>query len=395
MAFEEKTWLNRISEYPNRRTISGKTVNDTITVTRAEGVVSQEGDAFNAENMNDLENRIAQTFGNCSFVVENYRPYVIYENAQGEEVKKELGSIDLSTPLATQSQVLSGYSYGTKDAEDNLVAQTGTMENQGAYNVSVTPTDADQSITIPRGYHNGTGAVTVNKVALSGDAAENQVLSGKTFYTTNLTKKTGSMKNYSATSNAVNYASPYVRIANGAYINNSNAGYPQINISGLFQDKTVTPSQSAQTISADAGSILRNVTVAKIPTVTKAISGKTTYFQQTSDFYAGTMQFSPVYPIRPTSIRIVSGQNNARSEVVTWTPVIEGLRENTSTWDTLATGQSYTIPATTGYQALDWTVTPSIPSGYTGYYSMFRLNFTDRARMRRDSYVVLGGVIAI
>ena len=63
MAFNLKTWVDRISEYPTRRTLTkedGST--ELVTVTREEGTVSQEGDAFNAETMNDLETRIAAGF---------------------------------------------------------------------------------------------------------------------------------------------------------------------------------------------------------------------------------------------------------------------------------------------------------------------------------------------
>ena len=59
MAFVKKTWQARISEYPNRRTITDENgVVKLVTVGRSEGTVSQEGDAFNASNMNDLEQRI-------------------------------------------------------------------------------------------------------------------------------------------------------------------------------------------------------------------------------------------------------------------------------------------------------------------------------------------------
>ena len=61
MAFQKKTWKDRITEFPTRRTLTksdGST--ELVTVARAEGTVSQEGDAFNAANMNDLEERINQ-----------------------------------------------------------------------------------------------------------------------------------------------------------------------------------------------------------------------------------------------------------------------------------------------------------------------------------------------
>lgn len=61
MAFQKKTWKDRITEFPTRRTLTksdGST--ELVTVARAEGTVSQEGDAFNAASMNDLEERISQ-----------------------------------------------------------------------------------------------------------------------------------------------------------------------------------------------------------------------------------------------------------------------------------------------------------------------------------------------
>ena len=63
MAFSLKTWVNRISEYPNRRKLThedGST--ELVTVARAEGQISAEGNAFSAEEMNDLENRIKGGF---------------------------------------------------------------------------------------------------------------------------------------------------------------------------------------------------------------------------------------------------------------------------------------------------------------------------------------------
>lgn len=64
MGFATKTWKDRITEYPTRRKLTksdGST--ETVTVERNEGTVSQEGDAFNAETMNNLESRIAAAIG--------------------------------------------------------------------------------------------------------------------------------------------------------------------------------------------------------------------------------------------------------------------------------------------------------------------------------------------
>lgn len=58
MGFVKKTWKDRISQYPNRRTINDGIVTKTVTVGRDEGEVTEEGDAFSASAMNDLERRI-------------------------------------------------------------------------------------------------------------------------------------------------------------------------------------------------------------------------------------------------------------------------------------------------------------------------------------------------
>lgn len=59
MAFVKKDWKDRIAEFINRRRLTyedGRT--ELVEVARDEGTVSQEGDAFIAETMNDLEERI-------------------------------------------------------------------------------------------------------------------------------------------------------------------------------------------------------------------------------------------------------------------------------------------------------------------------------------------------
>ena len=58
MSFVKRTWKDRVSEYPNRRTINDGTSTKVVTVGRDEGTVTQTGDAFTAANMNDLETRI-------------------------------------------------------------------------------------------------------------------------------------------------------------------------------------------------------------------------------------------------------------------------------------------------------------------------------------------------
>ena len=59
MAFQQVTVENRVSEFPNRRTLTKEdNTTEIVTVTRNEGNVSAEGTAWGAVYANDLESRI-------------------------------------------------------------------------------------------------------------------------------------------------------------------------------------------------------------------------------------------------------------------------------------------------------------------------------------------------
>lgn len=65
--FTPKEWKARLVEFAGRRLLRNVANGETVTydVSRSEGQVSQEGDAFNTKNMNDLEQRIADGFANA------------------------------------------------------------------------------------------------------------------------------------------------------------------------------------------------------------------------------------------------------------------------------------------------------------------------------------------
>lgn len=70
MKFTKKTWKDRLTEYPNRRLLTrenGST--ELVTVSREEGTMSEEGDAFSAANMNGLESRIETALSDTLCIV--------------------------------------------------------------------------------------------------------------------------------------------------------------------------------------------------------------------------------------------------------------------------------------------------------------------------------------
>jgi len=100
---------------------------------------------------------------------------------------------DTSDATAKAEYILTGY---TGYVNDQLI--TGTMKNHGAVKITL---NCGGSYTIPAGYHNGGGTVTVNSLAsqTDGTATEWQVLSGKTCWVKGV-KITGKMANNGAIS---------------------------------------------------------------------------------------------------------------------------------------------------------------------------------------------------
>ncbi len=97
-----------------------------------------------------------------------------------------------STGNATVAQVLQGATFSNSTS----VGLTGEMPNRGAINQTL---NAGGSYTIPAGYHNGSGKITVNSLAsqTAANAGAGQILSGYTAWV-NGNKITGNMTNRGA-----------------------------------------------------------------------------------------------------------------------------------------------------------------------------------------------------
>ena len=74
MAFIKKTWKDRQSEYPNRRILVPTGNDGEYDVSRSEGLVVEEGDKLDAENINDLEERIEKAVQTAQTTAENAMP---------------------------------------------------------------------------------------------------------------------------------------------------------------------------------------------------------------------------------------------------------------------------------------------------------------------------------
>lgn len=168
MAFSLKTWVNRISEYPNRRKLThedGST--EVVTVARAEGQISTEGNAFSAEEMNDLEKRIADEFSstnlslnNCLKSVSDGKSTVASAiTAQGVSTAADAEFATMATNIASagNARYNSGYSKGVTDADNR--ANANSVNYKTGYNAGYS---AGVSAGGSGKYRVATGTTTVN-----------------------------------------------------------------------------------------------------------------------------------------------------------------------------------------------------------------------------------------
>ena len=85
----------------------------------------------------------------------------------------------------------------TTNTWDQVVSKITGVVNRGAFSKTYTPTTSRQTQNGSAGYYSSITTVC-NAVSLSGNASTSQVLTGRTFYTTSLTKQTGTMANRGA-----------------------------------------------------------------------------------------------------------------------------------------------------------------------------------------------------
>lgn len=198
---------------------------------------------------------------------------------------------NVSAVTATAGDVLAGKVIVTADGTNT----TGTMTNQGAVSKTLDATTGNQSYTVPKGYHNGSGKVQIvletksatptktsqditpttgkvlSKVTVAAIPADYQdvtsvtatashVLAGDVFVDATGAEVTGTMPNNGAVSKTLDATANNQQFDIALGYHN---GLGSVGI--VLEEKSATPSTSSQNITPSTGKVLSKVTVNPIP----------------------------------------------------------------------------------------------------------------------------------
>lgn len=277
--YERKVWVNRQSEHPSRRKLTPTGNDGEYDVSRSEGIIMEDGDAFDADTMNDLERRVAAGFtemdptgagggevtvqpysctktgkvyalngtgavGRCkipaswaagdSFTVNGVAvpAYCGADTVDGDTIVKgrwvlffyDGNRLDFNgggglsnAKLAQATAADTDVLTGKKYYAGDKTIKEGKMPNRGAVSEAIYPGD---SYAIPAGYHNGNGSVTAKR------SYKTVYLGQQTAYWTNFTYdvKSHYVDIYDKLSRSNFYTVPYAWSGNCTDVATSGSG---------------------------------------------------------------------------------------------------------------------------------------------------------------------------
>lgn len=289
---------------------------DSISNRGAVSATVQEGDTYTIpEGYHNGSGTVSGVAGGGNYTLQAKGPITPTKSSQS--ITADNGYYGLSgVSIAAIPEAYQDVSSVTAGASDVLATKVivdatgatkvGTMPNNGAVSKVLDAGTSNQSYTVPAGYHNGSGTVSIvletksatpttssqdvvpttgkvlSKVTVGAipsqygdttgdDAVAGNILSGKKAHSINngsAVALTGTMPNngavsktLDATTNNQSYTVP------AGYHNGSGA----VNV--VLEEKSATPSASAQNITPTSGKVLSKVTVAAIPAIWGNVTG--------------------------------------------------------------------------------------------------------------------------
>lgn len=244
--YERKVWVNRQSEHPSRRKLTPTGNDGEYDVSRSEGIIMEDGDAFDADTMNDLERRVAAGFTELDPT-----------GAGGGEVTVQPYTCEKRNGV--YALVGSGAVGRCKIPASWAAGDSFTVN--GVAVPAYCGADAVDGDTIVRGRwvlffydgtqlnFNGGGGLSTSKLALA-TATEGNVLAGNKFYAGSKTIKEGKMPNRGAISESIYPGGSYTIPA--GYHNGSGsvkAKNADINLAGTYYTTAASALNWSTTVS--------------------------------------------------------------------------------------------------------------------------------------------------
>ena len=158
-----KEWKDRITEFPTRRqlaVVSETGSGMTVDVTRAEGLVSQEGDAYSAANMNGMEQRVKAAFDNVDTDVAGANSAVSGLTTRVRNAESNISG--LTTRVRNAESNISGLTTRVRNAESNITKISGDLSGRLPNNVKIISEGSGANVK----YYAQLGADTASKKAL-------------------------------------------------------------------------------------------------------------------------------------------------------------------------------------------------------------------------------------
>lgn len=283
--------------------------------------------------------------------------------------------IDITDTTAEATNVQSGKQFHDKTGE--LV--TGTMIDRGAVNKVLTTARDEDVYTVPSGYHNGSGVVRIYPEIKSGiiptksqqniypstgsvlslvtisaipsayqdvtgvTATASEVLASKVFVNSSGTEITGTMINWNGLGTTLDATTGKQSMTIPSGYHN---GLGAVNI--VLEEKTATPSESAQVIQPTNGKVLSKVSIGAISS--NYIGSNITQRSATDLSASGSVVSVPSgYYAATASKAISAGSATTPATTISVTPSVS-LNSATGVITVTAAGSS--------------SITPSISAGY-------------------------------
>lgn len=282
-----------------------------------------------------------------------------------DELAEDYGGI--TNQGGVSAQVKEGETYTIPKGYHDGTGTVSGVAGGGNYNLQskqATPTKKPQQITPDEGYY-GLSDVTVGAIpsqyqdVSSVTAGEADVLTGKIIVTADGSVVPGSMPNNGTVSRTLDAASTSYTVPKGYH---SGSGTVKI----VTEEKTVTPTKSAQPITPTSGKVLSKVTVNAIPAAYVDTTGATAAAGEIllgETAYAGGAKVTGTMPNNGSVIKVLDAGTTSMT-------IAEGYHDGTGgvsivpeTKSVTPTKSSQTVSPTSG-KVLTKVTVAAIPAQY-------------------------------